>query len=237
MQSEHYHTKPIELNGSYSLPDLMSIVRENANQYFKRESSVLENPSMVKNFVRDAIGCEESECFGILFLDNKHRLIKFKILFNGTIDETRIHIREVVKQALKYNSSAVILCHNHPSGVTNPSRSDVNITHKLNETLQIVDIRVIDHIIVGNGCTSLAELGLLYSESTQENKVIDFTEPTTPKNVDFYQVWEKTVIPEETYKDPCSPEFLTEAEAKKYIKNNKERFDGEPYINKMKRFV
>jgi len=158
MQNGHYHINPIELNGSYSLPDLMAIIRENATQYFKR-GCLLTNVNTVNNFVQTAIGCEDSECFGVLFLDNKHRLIEFEILFRGTIDSSSVHPREVVKQALKYNAAAVILCHNHPSGATEPSHSDIMITNKLKGALGLIDIRVLDHIIAGEGCTSMAELG------------------------------------------------------------------------------
>ncbi len=160
MQDGQYHINPIELNGSYTLPDLMAIIRENASTYFKR-GSLLTDAMSVKNYIQSAIGCEESECFGVLFLDNKHRLIKFKILFRGTIDSATVYPREVVKQAIKYNAGAVILCHNHPSGNTKPSQADIAITNKLKQSLEIIDIRVLDHIIVGDGCIAFSERGLM----------------------------------------------------------------------------
>ena len=160
MQTEHYHINPIELNGSYSLPDLMAIIRENASTYFKR-GSLLSNIPNVKNYIQSAIGCEDSEVFGVLFLDNKHRLIEFKILFYGTIDSSSVHPREVVKKALEFNAAAVIFCHNHPSGNTKPSQSDITITNKLKQALDLIDIRALDHIIVGDGCTSFAEVGMM----------------------------------------------------------------------------
>jgi len=160
MQTEHYHINPIELNGSYTLPDLMAIIRENAASYFKR-GSLLSDASSVRRFLYSAIACEESEVFGVLFLDNKNRLIEFKILFYGTIDTSSVHPREVIKQALQYNAGAVILCHNHPSGITEPSQSDIAITNKLKQALELIDIRVLDHIIVGDGCTSFSEEGLM----------------------------------------------------------------------------
>lgn len=158
MQDGHYHINPIELNGSYSLPDLMAIIRENASAYFKR-GCVLSDVLSVERYIQSAIGCEDSECFGGFFLDNKNRLIEFKVLFYGSIDSATVHPREIVKNALKYNAAAVILCHNYPSGITTPSQSDIDITHKLQKALEIIDIRVLDHFIVGDGCTSLAELG------------------------------------------------------------------------------
>ena len=100
------------------------------------------------------------EVFACLFLDTRHRLISFEPLFRGTIDGASVYPREVVKQALKHNAAAVIFAHNHPSGVAEPSQSDIQITKRLRSALELVDIRVLDHIIVGDAeTTSLAELG------------------------------------------------------------------------------
>jgi DNA repair protein RadC len=102
------------------------------------------------------------EVFCCLFLDNRHRLIAFDELFRGTIDGASVHPREVVRQALQRNAAAVILAHNHPSGVAEPSQADELITHRLKDALALVDIRVLDHLIVGDSrCTSFAERGLL----------------------------------------------------------------------------
>jgi DNA repair protein RadC len=95
-------------------------------------------------------------------LDARHRLIEYVELFRGTIDGASVHPREVVKQALARNAAAVILAHNHPSGVCEPSQADELVTRRLREALQLVDIRVLDHMIVAdNGCLSFAERGLL----------------------------------------------------------------------------
>ena len=100
--------------------------------------------------------------FCCLHLDNRHRLIAFDELFRGTIDGASVHPREVVKQALARNAAAVILAHNHPSGVAEPSQADELITHRLKEALALVDIRLLDHVIVGDGsCLSFAEKGLI----------------------------------------------------------------------------
>lgn len=100
------------------------------------------------------------EVFACLFLDTRHRLISFEPLFRGTIDGASVYPREVVKQALKHNAAAVIFAHNHPSGVAEPSQSDIQITLQLRRALELVDIRVLDHIIVGDAdTTSLAEMG------------------------------------------------------------------------------
>ncbi len=100
------------------------------------------------------------EVFACLFLDNQHRLIHFEELFRGTIDGASVYPREIVKQALAHNAAAVILAHNHPSGVAEPSQADIQITRRIQSALQLVDIRVLDHIIVGDGeTTSLAQQG------------------------------------------------------------------------------
>jgi DNA repair protein RadC len=100
--------------------------------------------------------------FCCLFLDTRHRLICFEELFRGTVDGASVHPREVVKQALARNAASVILAHNHPSGVAEPSHADEIITVRLRDALALVDIRVLDHLIVGDGaCTSLAERGVV----------------------------------------------------------------------------
>ena len=100
--------------------------------------------------------------FACLFLDNRHRLIRFEELFRGTIDGASVHPREVVRQALAHNAAALILAHNHPSGVAEPSGADRQITRRLVDALALVDVRVLDHLVVGRGeAFSFAEQGLL----------------------------------------------------------------------------
>ena len=102
------------------------------------------------------------EVFCCLYLDNRHRVLRFDEMFRGTIDGTSVYPREVVKEALSVNAAAVILAHNHPSGVAEPSQADERITRRLKAALELVDIRLLDHIIVGDGrATSLASRGLL----------------------------------------------------------------------------
>ena len=104
----------------------------------------------------------EHEVFCCLYLDNRHRLIEFEQLFRGTIDGASVYPREVVKQALQWNCAAVIIAHNHPSGVAEPSLADERITLRVRDALALVDIRLLDHIIVGDGASvSLAERGLI----------------------------------------------------------------------------
>jgi DNA repair protein RadC len=123
---------------------------------------LLDSPAATHQFLVSRLRDQPCELFCCLHLDNRHRLIAFDELFRGTIDGASVHPREVVKQALSRNAAAVILAHNHPSGVAEPSQADELITRRLREALALVDIRVLDHCIVGdNGCLSFAERGLL----------------------------------------------------------------------------
>jgi DNA repair protein RadC len=119
-------------------------------------------PELVKNYLIISLALEEREHFHVLFLDNQHKLLLDARLFSGTIDGASVYPREVVKQALQCNANAVILAHNHPSGVCAPSQADRQITEKLKQGLATIDIRVLDHIIVGHMETySFAEQGEL----------------------------------------------------------------------------
>lgn len=120
----------------------------------------LESPEAVKSVISLHMRHLEHEVFACLFLDNRHRLIRYQALFSGTINSASVYPREVVKAALSANAAAVVLAHNHPSGVAEPSRADIEITAKLKQALALVEIRVLDHIIVGDGYqVSLAERG------------------------------------------------------------------------------
>ena len=124
--------------------------------------SALANPRATREFLRMRLRDLPHEVFCCVYLDNRHRVIGFEELFRGTIDGASVHPREVVKQALARNAAAVILAHNHPSGVAEPSQADELITRRLKEALALVDIRVLDHLVVGDGvCESFAERGLL----------------------------------------------------------------------------
>lgn len=121
----------------------------------------LESPHAVRSFLVNAYGLYDYEIFGMIMLDNRHRLIRVAELFRGTIDGASVHPREVVKTALDNNAAAVVLFHNHPSGIVDPSQADELITMRLKDALNMVDIRVLDHIIVTNKvCASFAERGL-----------------------------------------------------------------------------
>jgi DNA repair protein RadC len=127
-----------------------------------RAGPLLDSPSSTRRFLITRLRDSPHELFCCLHLDNRHRLIAFDELFRGTIDGASVHPREVVKQALTRNAAAVIFAHNHPSGVAEPSQADELITQRLREALQLIDIRVLDHLIVAdNRCVSFAERGLL----------------------------------------------------------------------------
>jgi DNA repair protein RadC len=122
----------------------------------------LANPKATRDFLKARLRDRDHEVFCCLFLDNRHRVIAFDEVFRGTIDGASVHPREVVKLALSRNAAAVILAHNHPSGIAEPSQADEVITGRLRDALALVDIRVLDHIVVGDGaCVSFAERGLL----------------------------------------------------------------------------
>ena len=121
-----------------------------------------QNPTDVKTFLSLRLADLKAEVFAVLFLDNRHRMLAFEPLFNGTIDGATVHPREVVRRAIEHNAAAVILSHNHPSGVAEPSQADQRITQRLTEALKLIDVRVIDHIVVGSDETvSFAERGLI----------------------------------------------------------------------------
>jgi DNA repair protein RadC len=122
----------------------------------------LAAPEATRNFLLAQLRDRPYEVFCCLFLDSRHRLIAFEELFRGTIDRAGVHPREVLRQTLLHNAAAVILAHNHPSGVLEPSQADEFITRRLKEALALLDVRVLDHFIIGDGlCFSFAEAGLL----------------------------------------------------------------------------
>ena len=127
-----------------------------------RRGRALSNPRHTREYLQLELAPREHEVFAILFLDNRHRVIEFLPLFRGTIDGASVHPREVVKEALARNAAAVILAHNHPSGVAEPSQADELITHRLRDALALIDVRVLDHFVVtGDAIVSFAERGLL----------------------------------------------------------------------------
>lgn len=128
----------------------------------KSEYQSFESPNQVRDFLKLNLAAREREVFACLYLDNRHRMIAFEELFFGTIDGASVHPREVVKSALAHNAAAIILAHNHPSGIAEPSQADQRITQRLKEALALVDIRTLDHFVIGSDePVSFAERGLL----------------------------------------------------------------------------
>jgi DNA repair protein RadC len=122
----------------------------------------LTHPAACADYLRSRIAAYPYEVFACLFLDNRHRVIAFEELFRGSIDGASVHPREVVRRCLAHNAAAVIFAHNHPSGVAEPSQADRDITHELKRALALIEVRVLDHFIVGSGTPlSLAERGML----------------------------------------------------------------------------
>lgn len=127
-----------------------------------READVLSAPERTRAFLQRHLGSEAREIFTVLFLDAQHRLLRCDNLFFGTLDGAAVYPREVAVRALQYRAAAVILAHNHPSGVCRPSASDRHVTKRLRDALALIDVAVLDHVIVGRGtCFSFAETGLL----------------------------------------------------------------------------
>ncbi len=130
-------------------------------QRYRAGSPVLTSPALTREYLRLHLGPCDHEQFGVLHLDSRHRLIAVERLFRGTLANAAVYPREVVKSALAHNAAAVVLFHNHPSGVSEPSAADENITKALAGALRTVDIRVLDHLIVAESVFSFAEHGLL----------------------------------------------------------------------------
>src|ERR671919_336073 len=127
-----------------------------------RERSALTSPGAVRDYLRFALGQREHEVFVCIWLDAQHRVMSFEEIFSGTLTQTSVYPREIVKKALARNAAAVIFAHNHPSGVAQPSQADELLTRSLKEALALVEVKVLDHFVVaGNQAISFAERGLL----------------------------------------------------------------------------
>ncbi|MBH3413207.1 RadC family protein [Pseudomonas putida] len=132
------------------LQALLEIGRRHLATTIERESA-MDSPAAVRRYLKSMLRHEVSEVCGCLFLDSKHRPLAFEILFRGTIDRASVYPREVVRRALQHNAAALILCHNHPSGNCEPSQDDLHLTLSLKRGLGLIDVRVLDHIIIGDG--------------------------------------------------------------------------------------
>jgi DNA repair protein RadC len=160
---------PAELGEVHGIGEVsaatLCAMRELARRYFEETLPVgvsIRSPADTEAFLLAKLRDRQHEVFCCIYLDNRHRVLRFEELFRGTIDGTSVYPREVVKQALAANAAAVILAHNHPSGVAEPSSSDERITRRVRSALELVDIRLLDHLVIGDGVsTSLASRGLL----------------------------------------------------------------------------
>ncbi len=126
-----------------------------------KKRDIMSNPRKAREFLSLKMQAYEHEVFACLFLDSQQRVIAFEEMFRGTIDGSTVHIREVIKRALHYNAAALIMAHNHPSGSYEPSRADEEITQEMKRALALIDVRVLDHFVVGEKVTSFAERDLL----------------------------------------------------------------------------
>jgi len=144
---------------------ILRALPELARRYFEETlpmGEAIRSPADTETFLMARLRDRPHEVFCCLYLDNRHRVILFEELFRGTIDGTSVYPREIVKQALAVNAAAIILAHNHPSGVAEPSQADERITRRVKSALDLVDIRLLDHLIIGDGTsTSLASRGML----------------------------------------------------------------------------
>ena len=156
---------------------LLSTLSPYAQQTIRRAINLLEkqlrepgvpflSTSATRDWLRLNLAGQEREMFVVLFLDNQHRLIAHETLFSGTINCASVYPRELVKSALKHNAAAVVLAHNHPSGLAEPSQQDRHITTRLQQALALIDVGVLDHFIIGHrDIVSFAERGLLSGEA------------------------------------------------------------------------
>lgn len=143
------------------LAAVLEIARRSLQARLQRSAS-FDAPEAVKAYLQLQLAHLDHEAFAVLFLDAQHRLIRMEIMFHGTLSQTSVYPREVVKHALALGASALILAHNHPSGIAEPSRADELLTQRLVQALALVEVRVLDHIVVAAGhSVSMAERGLM----------------------------------------------------------------------------
>ncbi|HHQ4563312.1 TPA: RadC family protein [Aeromonas veronii] len=149
------------VTGLINEEDLLSIANQIARQKLAKGEAITDK-HLAQQALQTLLQSREHEVFAMLFLDNQHRVLAYEELFHGTLSSASVYPREVVKRALALNAAALMLVHNHPSGHPEPSRADIEITQRLQSALALVDIRTLDHLVVGGeGIVSLAERGLL----------------------------------------------------------------------------
>ena len=150
----------------YPAPEKLVLTEANKlSGYRLRHGTMISSSDSARSVIGYKLRDKQSEVFACLFLDSGHRILAFKEMFRGSINKATVHPREVVKEALQLNAAAVILAHNHPSGDSTPSEQDIELTHTLKDILKVIDVRVLDHLVIGEEVTAFSDLGLL-----QENK-------------------------------------------------------------------
>lgn len=150
--------------GDAKFAQLQAVIEMGRRHLFEQISrgDVISRPEDVKQYLRGRLANLPHEVFCCLFLDTRHQIIAFEELFQGTIDGASVHPREVVRRVIQHNAAAVIFAHNHPSGVAEPSQADEAITRRLKQALELIDVKLLDHLIIGDGePLSLAEKGLV----------------------------------------------------------------------------
>ena len=153
---------PRNLMDTISEGEILAKALEIIENRLRKPGEAMSSPQIVKDFLTIKLAELDHEVFFTLWLDGQHRVIQFGSMFRGTMNQTSVYPREVVKEALRLNAGAVIFAHNHPSGMPEPSRADEMLTKTLQEALALVDVKVLDHIIVGGTTTvSFAERGLI----------------------------------------------------------------------------
>lgn len=152
-----------DLIGDYRVatPEEILVAAEHVINRRYRRGIAIAKPADANQLFMQKLAKREQEVFAGLLLDNKHRVITYKEFFYGTIDSASVHPRVIAQCALRHNAAAMIVAHNHPSGSPEPSRADETITLRIKEALNLVDVRLLDHVIVGEHCVSFAERGVL----------------------------------------------------------------------------
>ena len=149
-----------KLGGDTTEQDVLAAAEGILRERLERQGSI-GSPTDANDFLRMRLGALLHEEFHVLWLDNRHRILDCQKLFTGTVDGASIYPREVVRAALRINASAAILAHNHPSGIAEPSAADRAITNELRDALRLVGVRILDHIVVGAECVSMADRGFM----------------------------------------------------------------------------
>ncbi|HUF10256.1 MAG TPA: DNA repair protein RadC [Rhodothermales bacterium] len=159
--SKDASSKPTQYASVHEDPLIREAIGVLEKRIFKRDAK-LTSPEGVREFLQLKLAPEASEVFAIVFLDSRHRVIAYEPMFHGTIDGAAVYPRAILKRAMEHNCAAVIIAHNHPSGETEPSDADRRITNRIKAVLEMVDVRILDHFVIGEGRPfSFAEAGWL----------------------------------------------------------------------------